>query len=489
MIELHSSSFSNQAEIDRYFMEQAYQLALKGKVSCYPNPAVGCIIVKDLQILGQGYHQFAGKNHAEINALEDLIANYPDNYPELLKQATVYVTLEPCSHWGRTPPCANRLASYTVKRVVIGGRDLTNHANGRGVKILEDAGIEVDFCLLEEIDKLNRDFNYLHTQAQQSELPFVRLKIGASIDSRTALPNGESKWITNAESRSYVQKLRHDTQAVLCTAKTVTIDDAKYNVRYEQLPKAIKDHLTPEQVKQPKVFVIDNSFLFSGNEQIFTPEFNNWVVIFSKEPHPLRTSLSLVNSTSSLESTSLPSSPKATSSILQQAQVYSYHYDSESKALVIDCRMNDGRVTDDRVNADRVNTDRANEDGDKSVKENLFQSLESSALQKTIVFISGVDSHSDQGLTELLALIKIEFKVKDLLVEAGSTFSQSILSYGLYNELHYGIGPKILGQGNSALRTIQEFTHVSQVPEFEMGYYYVFGNDFYIVYLPVTKAS
>lgn len=422
--------FQDQQQADEYFMQHAYQLALKGKISCYPNPAVGCIIVKDMEVLGMGFHKYTGRNHAEINAIEDLMKRYPHNYNELLQQATVYVTMEPCAHYGRTPPCSKRLASYPVKRVVIGGCDFTDHANGKGIKILKDAGVKVDFRYLPEIALLNKDFDYLHNPDNDDKLPYLRLKIGASIDSRTSLPNGQSKWITNSASREYVQKLRKDTGAVFCTAKTVVIDNAKYTLRYEQLPREIQAITNSQDLKHPLVIVSDNSFILDENLELFNNNVNNHIIVISKDKHPLY-------------------------------QKFITKYGLNSQELKVDEQVID-------------------------TKEKITNSLNlpSKLNCKHISFISGLNTKSSEGLKEVFLFLKKQYNVKDLLLEAGATFAQSIVSANLFHELHYCVGNVILGRGNTAINTNQEFTSIDDCIQLELAYHYILGSNVYLVYIP-----
>ena len=170
---------------DQYWMQRAIELARLGQYSTKPNPNVGCVIVKQGQLIGEGYHPKAGQPHAEVFALRQAGDN--------AKDATAYVTLEPCAHYGRTPPCAEALVKAQVKKVVLACFDPNPLVAGKGIKILQDAGIEVetDVCT-ESAAALN--FGFL--KAMSTGLPYVRLKIASSLDGRTAMASGESKWIT-----------------------------------------------------------------------------------------------------------------------------------------------------------------------------------------------------------------------------------------------------------------------------------------------------
>ncbi len=182
---------------DTHYMARAITLAKKGRFTSSPNPNVGCVIVADSVIVGEGFHQKAGLGHAEVNALA--VAK------EKAANATCYVTLEPCSHFGRTPPCAMALIKAGVKRVVVAMVDPNPKVAGRGIKILEEAGIQVDVGLLEkQAEALNSGF----IKRMQVKLPRITVKLASSLDGKTALKNGQSQWITGPEARRDVQYFR-----------------------------------------------------------------------------------------------------------------------------------------------------------------------------------------------------------------------------------------------------------------------------------------
>ena len=225
---------------DRYFMMLAIEQAKRGLYTTRPNPAVGCVIVQAEQIVGQGFHPKAGEPHAEVFALKDAGTQAAG--------ATAYVTLEPCSHTGRTPPCALALVAAKVKRVVIAGLDPNPQVAGRGVKLLEQAGIKVTVGVLtEQAEALNRGF----LKAMRTKMPYVRLKIATSLDGRTAMASGESKWITSTAAREDVQKLRAQSGAIITGSETVITDNPQLNVRSEQLG------MPPEKIPNPKIVILD----------------------------------------------------------------------------------------------------------------------------------------------------------------------------------------------------------------------------------------
>ena len=235
-------------------MALAIKLAKQGHYTTSPNPRVGCVLVNNIdgttQVIGSGYHQKAGQGHAEVNA----IADAAENYPHLIKGATAYVTLEPCSHFGRTPPCAQGLIDAQVKRVVAAMVDPNPEVSGRGLNMLEQAGIKTQFGLLEsEAESLNIGFIKAMTQA----LPYVRVKLAASFDGKTAMENGESKWITSPDARRDVQRLRAQSCAVISGADSILTDNAKMTVRWSELGE-LKASYHEQNVRQPTRVVIDS---------------------------------------------------------------------------------------------------------------------------------------------------------------------------------------------------------------------------------------
>ncbi|WP_416427099.1 bifunctional diaminohydroxyphosphoribosylaminopyrimidine deaminase/5-amino-6-(5-phosphoribosylamino)uracil reductase RibD [Pseudomonas sp. App30] len=215
---------SEQAVLDAHYMARAIELARRGLYTTHPNPRVGCVIVRDGQVVGEGWHVRAGEPHAEVHALRQA--------GELARGATAYVTLEPCSHHGRTPPCAEALVNAGLARVVAAMQDPNPEVAGRGLKRLADVGIEVLSGVLEaESRALNPGF----LKRMEQGVPFVRVKLAMSLDGRTAMASGESQWITGPAARSAVQRLRARSSIVLTGADSVLADGARMTVRAEQL--------------------------------------------------------------------------------------------------------------------------------------------------------------------------------------------------------------------------------------------------------------
>jgi diaminohydroxyphosphoribosylaminopyrimidine deaminase/5-amino-6-(5-phosphoribosylamino)uracil reductase len=205
---------------DEFYMKRALLLARKGKRWASPNPMVGCVVVKDGHIIGEGYHKRFGENHAEINAINS--ASKP------LAGATFYITLEPCSHYGKTPPCVDRIIDSGAARVVAGVLDPNPAVSGNGIKKLKDHGIDTRVGLLEEEC---RDLNEKFFTFMETKLPFVTLKYAQTIDGRIASATGHSQWISSKASRRFAHALRAEHDAVLVGADTVIQDDPELTVR------------------------------------------------------------------------------------------------------------------------------------------------------------------------------------------------------------------------------------------------------------------
>jgi diaminohydroxyphosphoribosylaminopyrimidine deaminase/5-amino-6-(5-phosphoribosylamino)uracil reductase len=205
---------------DESYIQLAIEIAKKGEGSVSPNPLVGCVIVKDNRIIGAGYHQKFGEDHAEINAI--------NSSAESLEGSTLYVNLEPCSHHGNTPPCVDRIIKEKIKRVVIGTLDINPLISGSGVKALKKAGVDVKVGVLEEeCVELNKFF----FKFIKNKIPYVTLKAAQTLDGMIADHNKHSAWISSNESRKYVHWLRAKYDAVLIGSETARIDNPKLTVR------------------------------------------------------------------------------------------------------------------------------------------------------------------------------------------------------------------------------------------------------------------
>ena len=242
------------------YMRRALALAERGLYTTTPNPRVGCVIVKDGEIVGEGAHLRAGEHHAEIDALRQA--------GEKARGADVYVTLEPCSHYGRTPPCANALIQAGVKRVVAAMQDPNPEVAGSGLKLLDAAGIKTACGLMQqEAQELNPGFIKRMTHG----MPYVRSKIAASLDGRTALGNGISQWITGEAARADVQHWRARSCAMLTGSSTVRIDDPMMTVRSLDIGR------------QPLRVVADSWLGISPHARIL--QGGNALVVYASDPN------------------------------------------------------------------------------------------------------------------------------------------------------------------------------------------------------------
>lgn len=240
---------------DRRHMRRALELALRGLYSTDPNPRVGCVLVSDGKTVGEGWHERAGEAHAEVHALRAA--------GEAARAATAYVTLEPCAGHGRTPPCVQALLAAGVARVVFAAADPNPRMQG-GAALLRAGGVQVDAGLLaDEAHQLNPGF----FQRLERGMPWVRVKVGASLDGRTALANGASRWITNEASREDVQTWRARSSAILTGIGTVLADDPTLNVRL------------PAASRQPLRVVLDSALRIPAEAKILNVEGSSLIFV------------------------------------------------------------------------------------------------------------------------------------------------------------------------------------------------------------------
>ena len=238
----------NEMHEDSAFMARALKLAQRGLYTADPNPRVGCVIVLNNKVVGEGWHQRAGGHHAEIMALE--------NAGDASIGATAYVTLEPCCHHGRTPPCTDALIAAGIQRVVVAATDPNPAVAGAPARQLKDAGVAILTGLLEAE---SRALNIGFLQRMQSNRPYLRTKIAVSLDGRTALANGESKWITGESARADVQRWRARSSAIVTGVGTALADDPLLTVRAEELGA----------VEPPARIVLDSTLRIPASAQIF----------------------------------------------------------------------------------------------------------------------------------------------------------------------------------------------------------------------------
>lgn len=243
------------------YLKQAIQLAENARGKCSPNPFVGCLIIKDDKLVGQGFTQPWGQDHAEVQALKQA--------GQLTQGADLYVTLEPCSHYGKTPPCATAIIKAGIKRVFVGIKDPNPQVSGRGIAMLEEAGIEVKYNLM--VEEITQQLEYYLTYIQ-TDRPFVFIKSAVSIDGKIADELGNSKWITNAKSRERVHRLRAEADAIITGVTTVNQDDAMFNVRLDNY-----------EGKQPLRIVLDYDLEINLNTKLVKSAHEIKTIIYTSQ--------------------------------------------------------------------------------------------------------------------------------------------------------------------------------------------------------------
>ncbi|WP_312688974.1 bifunctional diaminohydroxyphosphoribosylaminopyrimidine deaminase/5-amino-6-(5-phosphoribosylamino)uracil reductase RibD [Kosakonia sp.] len=250
---------------DEIYMARALKLAQRGRFTTHPNPRVGCVIVNNGEIVGEGFHYRAGEPHAEVHALR--MAG------DRARGATAYVTLEPCSHHGRTPPCCEALITAGVARVVAAMQDPNPQVAGRGLYRLQQEGVDTQHGLMmSEAEALNKGF----LKRMRTGFPYVQLKLGASLDGRTAMVSGESQWITSSQARRDVQLLRAQSHAILTSSATVLADDPALTVRWDELSADIQVLYPQENVRQPVRIVVDSQNRVTPQHRISQQSGETW---------------------------------------------------------------------------------------------------------------------------------------------------------------------------------------------------------------------
>ena len=258
-----------EENINEKYMRMAIELAKKGAGAVNPNPMVGAVVVKNGEVIGRGYHKFFGGPHAEVYALEEA--------GEKAEGATIYVTLEPCSHYGKTPPCAKKIIDMGIKKCFIGSSDPNPKVAGRGVAMLKEAGIEVvENVLKEECDEVNQVFfKYIKTK-----IPYLFVKCGITLDGKIALSNGISKWITNSIAREKVQYYRNKFMGIMVGINTVLTDNPSLTARIENGVNPFRIIVDPnlqidENCKVVKNNEDEKTVIITSQKNLFTEDTEN----------------------------------------------------------------------------------------------------------------------------------------------------------------------------------------------------------------------
>lgn len=240
---------------DEFYMQRCLALAEQGMGNVSPNPMVGCVIVHEDKIIGEGFHQQIGQAHAEVNAINDVFEKYGEAAPALLKNATVYVSLEPCAHFGKTPPCADLIVKHSVNKVVIGNTDPFTAVNGKGIEKLKSAAIEVSTGVLEDkCSFVNRRF---FTRIIQQR-PFIVLKWAETADGYFAPTNGSQQWISGEIAKQLSYKWRGEEDAILVGKNTALIDNPRLTNRSEKGKNPIRI-IIDQNLEIPNAYHIYNS--------------------------------------------------------------------------------------------------------------------------------------------------------------------------------------------------------------------------------------
>ena len=258
-----------EENINEKYMQMAIELAKKGAGAVNPNPMVGAVVVKNGEVIGRGYHKFFGGPHAEVYALEEAGKEAED--------ATIYVTLEPCSHYGKTPPCAKKIIDMGIKKCFIGSSDPNPKVAGKGVAMLKEAGIEVvENVLKEECDEINQVFfKYIKTR-----IPYLFVKCGITLDGKIALSNGISKWITNSIAREKVQYYRNKFMGIMVGINTVLTDNPSLTARIENGVNPFRIIVDPnlqidENCKVVKNNEDEKTVIITSQKNLFTEDAEN----------------------------------------------------------------------------------------------------------------------------------------------------------------------------------------------------------------------
>ena len=258
-----------EENINKKYMRMAIELAKKGAGGVNPNPMVGAVVVKNGEVIGRGYHKFFGGSHAEVYALEEA--------GKEAEGATIYVTLEPCSHYGKTPPCAKKIIDMGIKKCFIGSSDPNPKVAGKGVAMLKEAGIEVvENVLKEECDEVNQVFfKYIKTK-----IPYLFVKCGITLDGKIALSNGISKWITNSIAREKVQYYRNKFMGIMVGINTVLTDNPSLTARIENGVNPFRIIVDPNLQIDENCKVVKNNedgktMIITSQKNLFTEDAEN----------------------------------------------------------------------------------------------------------------------------------------------------------------------------------------------------------------------
>lgn len=386
---IHSSRTVNHN--DEFFMARAIQLAWKGRYTTMPNPRVGCVLVKEGQIIGEGWHERAGEPHAEINALKAADGQ--------AQGATAYVTLEPCSHHGRTGPCAEALVAAGIARLVVAMQDPNPEVSGRGIARCKAADIGVTVGVCEQAaEELNPGF----ISRMKHGRPFVRIKLASSLDGRTAMASGESQWITGPAAREDVQRIRARSSAILSGIESILLDDSRLTVRPKQRGDEAQDtHHHSLVNRQPLRVIVDSRLRLPVNANVLQQPGRTLVVTRSQNTQRIE----------ALQA--------AGAEILYQQGV------GQFRPLQV---TSEGPAASNTVNADAVTHQPTQ--SDEAVPGNVHERID---------------------LKGLLKYLAREEQCNELLVETGATLAGAFIEESLADECVIYMAPTLLGSSGRPL--------------------------------------
>jgi len=400
---------------DRHTLVRTLPLALRHKKKVSPNPAVGCIIIKERREIATGYHNEYGGAHAEVVAINSAREN--------LEGSQLYVSLEPCSHYGKTPPCADLIIKSGIKKVVIGMKDPNPVVAGRGIARLKEAGIEVEVADLPAF----QEFYKIFTKNITTAYPFTTLKAAVSIDGKIADHNGESKWITNEHSRETARKLRAANEVLITSSRTVRADNPQLTVRDGSKPSPVRVMMSS------KLFFDENLFFFQnpdGKSVIAVPEREKTISRLNDE---------------------FDGNQKLKPGVAEDAKAA---YISANN--IADTSASNAASKPASTSANNIADNSASKSAGTSASntsENIVEKLKKAGIE--IIFVKS-DEKNHPDADELLKELKRR-GFQSVMVEAGSTLSAEFINRGLADELALFIAPKIIGEGNGYFTGLNAF--------------------------------
>jgi riboflavin biosynthesis protein RibD len=456
---------------DRKFMRIAIGLAEKAKGNTSPNPMVGAVIVKNGKILAKGFHRQAGYPHAEIEGI-DSCKNKED-----LQGSVMYVTLEPCSIYGKTPPCTDSITKHKIKKVIIGSIDPNPEVNGRGIETLKNAGVEVYTGLFSDnIEKQNEVF-FKHIK---SKMPFISCKIASSIDGKMATKTSDSKWITSAESREFVQKIRKEYDCILTGINTICADDP-YLFPQRDIKNIIKNTISKNE-HEDFINNNDNINYRRNNNSNNKNEINNETTIMPDIAENKAFYRVVLDS-------NLRTDPNT--NLVKTAQIV--------KTIIFTAKEINGRIN---INNSNGNTSISNDCNNTSISINKSSNNISCNSKSKIDYLTknNIDiiqvnpehnEENDKNLTklnlnEVIGTLYKKYGITSILIESGPTLVTSFLTNNLIDKFYFFIAPKIIG-GDSKYDMFSELNIQKINDTFKLKFEKIkqVGKDLLIIAYPV----